>query len=254
MVNLNGVYGRINYQHHIHLQEEIWNKMMEDYIHYEYNQNLCTYYRELRNIEPLIENINNNNINTIIDEINGDNRLNSIIDIVLEKYSIPNRVMNRGNIDHNFLYDNNTLFKKKLLKFIDHFTIYKSYIDIDIEGYEYYIKRRTFWSWFYWLIIDMFKYLYRSIANLSNLTLKKCRDKLVDFRGLNIIAKSAPARNFLNNLNSSVRIADAIRNLYLVELNNNDTTYERKVHLIHVIRRSYHEIFSLLKLDRVMNH
>ena len=259
MVNLNGVSTRLDYEYYIERQAKLWEKMLEDYRNYQYNRELCDCYRQLQNIEPLITNINQNNINQIIDGINNHQTLNKIIDIILDKYDFSDHI-NHYNQDYStsmFNYSiidkTSTNFKTRLLYFRNNFDILEENIDYDINDYHYYANHSNFWTWFYWTILDQVRYAWRSIGNLSDLTLRKCLQKLNDFKTFNISGKATPSENYLRDIKYAVRDTKLIRDNYLVHLNSQNSTHERKVQLIKDIKEKYHEIYRLLRLNNPMH-
>ena len=253
MVNLNGVCTKINYEYYVNRQEKTWEKMLEDYANLEYNQDLCDCYRQINNIEPLIANINQNNINQIINKINNYQTLTKMINIILDKYDFSDYHYHINDFDYDYLDDENSNFRAKLYKFNRHYEILLKKIDQDIDDYDYYANKSNFWTWVYWVVFDQPRYLWRSIGNLSNLTLRKCLQKLKDFRGRNICGKGMRSKNYLRDIKNAVSISKLIRDNYLVHLNDQNLAYQRKVQLINDIKEKYHEIYRLLRLNKPMN-
>ena len=97
-------------------RQEKHGKKFEDYANLEYNQDLCDCYRQIQNIEPLIANINQNNINQIINGINNYQTLTKMINIILDKYDYSDYAYHINEFDYDYL-DENSNFKNKLYKF-----------------------------------------------------------------------------------------------------------------------------------------
>lgn len=260
MVKLNGICKNLDYEYYCDKQEKIWEKLESYYEIYGLNLELCDCFRELQYIKPYINNITTDNINIIINGLNSNETLSKIIDIILDNYDFP------GNINFGTYYteekrldsyyrfiDITPNYKKKLLYFKKIYDILEENIKSDIDNYDYYANKNSIWSWFYWTIIDPVRYAWRSIGNLSNLTLRKCLRKLNDFYSYNIDGSSAKSKRYLENIENAVTISKLIKDEYLIELNNQGITFERKVELIKTIESKYQEIYRLLRLKNSMH-
>ena len=99
-------------------------------------------------------------------------------------------------------------------------------------------------------LLDYFhqpRYLWRSIGNLSNRTLRKCLQKLKILEVVIYVVKMR-SKNYLRDIKNAVSISKLIRDNYLVHLNDQNLTYERKVQLINDIKEKYLKFIDYLDL------
>ena len=125
-------------------------------------------------------------------------------------------------------------------------------IERDIQDYDYFANKYTTGSWLYWLIGDIPKYLYRSIGNFGNLTLREGLKRLQDYQSEELSDKIETYDNLIKGIKESVKILNNI-NIDSEELTDEETSVNRKLTLAKNIIRNYDKIFKKLQLSDAMN-
>lgn len=273
-ISLNGICTRADYEHYVSVYENFKDKLIKQYNQDEFNIQLSDLFEELGEKKKIIESIDINIINhlkndkndknkeknkNILEEINNnidkiinDKTIKDINNIIKNYYSSNNfDHLNHKTLEINAITVNTKTIKDRFQQYILLYRYMNHLINRDIEDYDYYANKNTFASWLYWLIGDIPKYIWRSIGNFNNLTLRKGKRRLENWKTVNLERTDNDIKLRLKDIDKAVIMNNNITN-FLIELNNKDTKFERKVYLIKSISSNYRFIYKRLHLNQIM--